>query len=685
MHACISIGRKNFRNDLVIVFFLLPNLDGKVLPSKEADMIDRQKVYRVIIKTLVESDTVTVASLCEAANVSDKTIRNCIADVNLELDNKGFGHIDSKQGTGIRLVANNADRVKLKNLIAENDTFDEDENNSRLFKALKVILQNKKNQIITTNYLSNYLYLSAPTTLKVVQECRDWLDQFSVDLCVDKKDGISLHSDEVSYRLAVKHFLTKLVNKDEIDSQILYFMPSVDLGFVKKCIITAEKEWHLKLADESFNDTLVYVCLAIHRKSMGKNIEIDKEESKLLKNHSEYGFARKVFELCEIDIEEFENEISFLSIQILCSKVIDCDFSRDTKKMLVDFNNKLDQFIEKLIIVISNVLNVDLTKDKDLVKGLQMHLRPCIFRLKYDRGQNCKLTEFVRNEYRRTFKISWIVSVLFEEYFDLKVTEDELNYIVIYIQSAIERNAKSLNVALVTSSGMGINQMIHDKLKRNFVEFKHIKVISFHEYSISKIEDMDLIITTNQLAGDERIVEIDEFLSEDSIARIRNKISELDSKPLTEKSNFNVICHQLFEPDLIFTNMRFESLESVIKNMCEKLSEKGYVTKKYYKTVLDREEKNSTFIGNNCATPHGDQKEVNISKVCVTTLAQPIKWNEDMVDVVFLLVVKTDTALEIKKTQTFCREYLSLVETTEQVEKLRMFKNSIDLYKYLIQ
>ena len=45
-----------------------------------------------------------------------------------------------------------------------------------------------------------------------------------------------------------------------------------------------------------------------------------------------------------------------------------------------------------MIDVISNVTNVDLRQDTELYNGLLIHLRPTIFRLKYNRSANNELT-----------------------------------------------------------------------------------------------------------------------------------------------------------------------------------------------------------------------------------------------------------------------------------------------------
>lgn len=72
-------------------------------------------------------------------------------------------------------------------------------------------------------------------------------------------------------------------------------------------------------------------------------------------------------------------EKAFLSIQILCSKLIDSGYSADSGEVLREYDNKLQEFVRKIISVVSNVLNVDLTHDDALYHGLLFTCGPRCF------------------------------------------------------------------------------------------------------------------------------------------------------------------------------------------------------------------------------------------------------------------------------------------------------------------
>lgn len=212
-------------------------------------------------------------------------------------------------------------------------------------------------------------------------------------------------------------------------------------------------------------------------------------------------------------------------------------------------------------------------------------------------------------------------------------------------------------------------------------------MVSTHDFRIRDYPDAGIILAAGKL--DETIpdvIQIDPFLTERSLQDLNHKIRRHSSAKLQRKTPFDSICHTLFEPDLIFTNIKVSDKDELLKMLCRQLEHKGYVTQRYVRTVLERENSTTTSIGNSVSIPHGDQLEINEGKVVIATLEKPILWSgNDEVDVVFLLAVRMKTDFEIQKTQQFYKQYVKLVDTDANVKLLKQFDSNIELYKYLVQ
>ena len=139
-----------------------------------------------------------------------------------------------------------------------------------------------------------------------------------------------------------------------------------------------------------------------------------------------------------------------------------------------------------------------------------------------------------------------------------------------------------------------------------------------------------------------------------------------------------------FLPEFIFTDLEVKTKEECLKIMSQAMEEKHVVTEDFYDSVMDRESKTTTTIGNGVSLPHGSPTAVNESKVGIAILKNPIMWDNEQVQVVFLLAFRLSTRDEISRIQMFIR-ICNIDRFRGKLEKLKSMKSNIELYKYLIQ
>lgn len=233
---------------------------------------------------------------------------------------------------------------------------------------------------------------------------------------------------------------------------------------------------------------------------------------------------------------------------------------------------------------------------------------------------------------------------------------------------------------------MGHTQLLCERIKKNVPQIQHIEVESTHDFKLYKHEDADIIITPVVLSErDRRIVNISNLLSETGISTLRTHMDKLNLKVHEDHNPFSPICFPLFSPDIVFMHVKVKDKDEILRYMAEQMEHKGFVTKQFYQSVMERESATTTSIGNGVSLPHGAQSEVIDSKVAIAILEEGILWDDDVVDVVFLLGFKMTTPDETKRIQEFYKQYISLVETDEKIKTLKGMKSNVELYKYLIQ
>ena len=428
-------------------------------------------------------------------------------------------------------------------------------------------------------------------------------------------------------------------------------------------------------------------CLSISRKCPAdERIFVSAEEN--IQHYNEYSFAESIYQRIEKEyqIKIAETDIRFLAVLLLSAKKLKNFRDLQEEDYAKQYDKDLEKFVKLVIDTIDSVLDIDLSEDQLLVESLMLHMRSAIFRMKYSTATGDNISKYVKSEYKQTFLATWSTSNLFEEYYDVQVTEDELAGITLYIQAAIIRQKKGrpIEALLISEGGMATSQLNIEKLKYSIPEITDIRATSYHDFRLSQYKDMDVIInTTGEEIHDDRVVAVDARLSERGIESVRQKVNQIYYFRKREEFHFNSLCHQLFDVDLFLLKPEVENKDQLITMMVKKLEEKGDVTPNYLQSVFDRERATTTSIGRGVAIPHGNMTEVNEPKIVVAILDKPISWHD--VDVVFLLAVKMTSQVEIKRTKQFYKDFLQLTDNDENLEAMKKLKTPLDIYQYFIK
>jgi len=133
-----------------------------------------------------------------------------------------------------------------------------------------------------------------------------------------------------------------------------------------------------------------------------------------------------------------------LSIQILCSKFLGISEVELTLEQVRKYDNKLVEFVDRMLKMIGDVLEVDLTSDKKVKESLIVHLRPTIFRLRYGTPQDNALIDFIKERIRKF--VPEIGKLVFVSTHDYK-TEDYWDYDLII--SSKDMKTKDKRVAVI--------------------------------------------------------------------------------------------------------------------------------------------------------------------------------------------------------------------------------------------
>lgn len=642
-----------------------------------------------ILKILSENEVVTISFIAEEMGVAEKSVRTRLKEIEIFLKENNLGTIAKKQRIGIWLNATDEQRRNLQMVMAgiKNELYIQD-SEKRVNEAIRMIFMIKQNRSLTIMNLASAMYLSIPTALGIFRQASAWFEEKGMKVYAVRNKGICIEAAEAAYRKALKQFI--LYHSDNKVSQetLQFYFAGLDVIKIRDLLLKTEEQWRLSFSDYSFKEIWVYLCIAIYRMNgMNAIIEITDTEMEEIVKHNEYAFAQMLYERVEKEfaIEVEQNEIVLLAETILCANFVGGNLCDTSEIGVLDYDLKLSEFVGRIISTISAVLDEDLSEDTLLYNGLLQHIRPTIFRLRYRNTKSEAILGYIKNEYKKVYRAAWATSLLFEEYFDVQVTEDELIYVALYIQVALERRLRPLRAILIMQTGLAHSQLLCEKIKESVPQIKEIDIARVQGFHIENCDQRDLVLSTEPLPYKVRnLILIDPAMSDGTVIELRKQVRKMVEDIVKREERLDCSCYPLLKPELIFTSVQAETKKEVIRFLTDKLEEGGYVSSDYYDSVIKREQATTTAIGNGVAIPHGYVLGINESKICICTLQTPIPWSGDMVDVIFLLAVRMKTPQEAKLIQLFYKYFIRLTDTDEKVDILRKMPSGAAMYKYLI-
>ena len=201
----------------------------------------------IVKELLATSKFITVDTIAKKLNVSDKTIRNHIININNVLQKMDLGEIIKKPRFGVYLKFDSNNTKKLEELLINNKQSlisDISIKNRKVFIIRKLLFANQK--YITMQDIADGLYTSRSSVINLLKEIEEWFKQFSITIARRQHSGIEICYSEMNWRRAVDGFYRMLcadigdINeaadkksqlKNRVDSSDLFVMKQILEGF----------------------------------------------------------------------------------------------------------------------------------------------------------------------------------------------------------------------------------------------------------------------------------------------------------------------------------------------------------------------------------------------------------------------------------------------------------------------
>lgn len=663
-----------------------------------------ERCWEIVNILLNINKPITISKIAKELDVSNRTIRNDLKEIEDYIKLNNYGKIIKKPRVGVWLECDLEYKHLLINAASKSKVYIQPfSSEERQLFIKKLLLQSSGS--ITMQFLADELYVSRATIYKDLDEVEEWLLRYNLKLKRKQNYGIELEGDEKDWRKAAADLLTILKSNDQLRStltsnkdahsnnrinfenfvQLKELFPGIDVNMIEQIIMEAEEDMDFRLADVAYEGLIGHIVIGIERLNQNKNIKMNSKQLSAIKEKREFEIAIWIAKRLEerFGIKIPESEVGYISLHILGAKVQQSYKIDDTEGILKNMDRNIINLAIEIITLIGNILSVDLSKDNVLLIGLILHLRPTINRLKYGLSLRNPLLNEIKNNYPSVFGASWATSVLFEKHLGVKVNEEEIAYIATHIGAALERMNSVTRAIIVCGSGIGTSQLVNVRLQKEINDLDIVNIISSHDIDKLKESDFDLVITTIPINYRLKpVININPIVAQRDLDKIKTYIKNIKNTKKFNKDNGNIdTINELFNTNLIYTKINKASKKEVIKYLGENLTKGGYVTDEFVNSALDRERITSTSVGKGVAIPHGVQQYVKESVIAIAVLDKPICWGDSKVDIIFLLALKFSSG---NITRKFFKRFYSMLDDEEILRQIRNSQTKEEIYEILV-
>lgn len=654
-----------------------------------------KRQYQILSLLRKKQEYVTFAELADELSVSVKTIRNDIAAIRDYLAEQNVGEVETKPHAGLRLRLSEGAWERLSQKDPEED----------LEIVFFIIRQLLKNGSLTAQRLAQQYYIGRSQLEKILENAQRWFFENHILFERKRGKGISVQYSEWNYRLASLHFYQEFLpyyaeRIDRREPQHIFMnaeaytamcaaLSGFDADRTAALITETEQEFGLHFNYVSGVNLLFFVSLCIIRSRSGNEVRMPEAESVQTDGESGHAFANALADRLEktYKIQISESERQFLAFAVDVSEIQEFD-SEDARRSFEGKNVELCRFTVKLVNILSEVADLALREDRIFVKQMFLQLKATISRLKYGIVYKNQLLGQIKAKYPNMMAVAWFLENIFEKELGLELNEHEVGFLALQIGGAIERQLSGLTACIVCDYGIGISQILRERIARSVPDLKITAVYSGRDVQKIKQDPCDFIITTTSLDGyrlNRDILTVGHLLDETDIRHLEEYMKKARFRKNTsvEQINPNV---DLFSEDLIFPKCRVKSKKELLSMLCDRMENLGYVTTGFLESVWEREKSAPTDLGKGFSLPHGMSEYVNHSVAAFASLAEPIDWveNGEQVDLVFLVAFDMDEDEEVKKKIIgFYKSIVAFMEDEKECEKLRSQTDAKQIIKTL--
>ena len=590
-------------------------------------------------------------------HLSLRSIQTDIAEIKETIKEHGLYIENNKNCICMSITNQETANIFMNSIIQDYNLnqFFEDQS-SRISYIISRLLDS--NDYLKSADLADEMYISRSQISNDIKLAKNMLSSYHLTLISKPYYGIKIIGKENDIRNYI--IQEKLKIKNLVCDEITHSFNSHEhIDDINNIVIKILTHTHYIISDIALQNLILHIVTAVNRIKSGHLIHMDSLNISPVYAHV-IEISKNILEKCA-DIYNFEfndDEIFFLALNLYGKREF------DKQEFITDEINNL---VFLGLYKIKEIFGLDFTSNLNLRISLGLHILPLLTRI----NTNMQLRNIMTFNIKQKYTLAYDLASTFTNTIipsDKKILDDEIAYVALHFVNYIDENSpqKKKRMLIISSLRRSETILLQNNILRNFPSIKEVKIISKNSLSTTNVNNYNVICTT----------ENDIFINNNKIQKISYFLNDTDIKKielLLDGFNGPKDILDCFSEDLFYYGDA-PSKNAVIKWLYEMAYKQGLADEKLYHSIMNHENVTSTYFGNYLAIPHPEIFLSETSFISVAILPKPILWDDEYVDIVFLVSIQKNNPNAFKL-WSYLSFLISNNTTLEEIKKEPTFQN----------
>ena len=542
-----------------------------------------------ILNIMEQKQSVTVDYLSEKMDVSPKTIKNDIKEINNSLE--GHAIIENKRNSYIFYIFDTDGYEQVKNKVYAHDDFMNSPNSRIVFIMQKLM---NTDCPYLTDELAYDMNIGRSTVNGDLKRLRKILEEYEIEILGKTNTGISLNGDELEIRFFILENMYDGIYKDyPLDSDLIDAIKQIALEYELDSVAV---EYFIK-----------FFTVMIDRFLNGNPLsKLDKKYEEL-KESSAYIFAREIANnISKVLMTDLpEEEILFISIPIAGMRtptniktIEKLQVKKTTEDLILKIKDKIKQ-----------EMNINIQSEQ-IMYEFMYHIQFMINRMKYGfkiRGIDC---EEIKSSNSVAYTVAEVAASVIQNEENIEISNEEIALMSVYFgilidKSNLEKN-KIYNIAIICGTGRISARVVESNLKKIIKNETVMDLYSDSNIDSEILDKYDLVVSTVKLDIDTKseIIYIKDVLDRSELKRKIDLLKYSDNKEISFIKGMDSIMLGILDENRFFVLDKNYSYSENVNMMIDILENEGHLDGGFKERIRKREEKSSMIFEDTVAFPH---------------------------------------------------------------------------------